>query len=130
MYLKMRNLFICLFLILGYCSISRAEIRKNTDMSMVAGTASHAIVNVVLASTSSTAGVSKGVLRIITNNSPYTIYKVNASYSVGITTSTGTPIYAYEHYVENKWLDELWFAADPSAGSVTCDVRVEAQVWK
>lgn len=126
----MKKLLICISLIfISYCVIN-AEVARVKDERTTAGTPIHAAVNVVLASTSTTAAVSKGLVRIVTNNSDYPIYKVNASYTVAVTTSTGTPIYSHEHYIEDKWFDAMWFAADPSAGSSTCNVRVETQVWQ
>ena len=126
----MRKLILAMFLVSAFIGISKAEVRASKDRVHEAGTPVHASVSVVLASTSSTAGVTKSIQRIITNNSDYTVYMTKVGYSVVVTTTTGTPLYTHEHYTEDKWFDRIWFAADPAATGNTCDVRVETQTWQ
>ena len=49
--------------------------------------------------------------------------------SGGAIISSGTPIYPYEHYVDDRWYGTMNFVADPSITS-NCNVRIESKQRK
>lgn len=71
------------------------------------------------------AAMTRGVYRIITNNSLYTIRAVaDTSLSTATIVSAGTPIYSHEHFIDDRWYGRVMLMPDPTA-SGNCDVIVE-----